>query len=150
MEFAVEGMDVARALCDKLAGHDVFANISGESPVRVYIKDSESICNLLALVGAKKCFYELNNQIAMRSIRNVSNRRANCDNANIARQIKTAAMQIEGLLKIDLGTLPIELQQTARARIDNPDATLEELANILGVSKSGVKHRLTKIISMIH
>jgi len=142
LEFATESESVAHALCDKLAEHDIFANISG---LRVYIKDSESICNLLALVGANKSLYKLNDRIVERAVRNVSNRRANCDNANIARQLKSAREQVAAISKLDLDALDGELLATAMVRLENPSATLDELAAILKISKSGVKHRLKKL-----
>ena len=37
------------------------------------------------------------------------------------------------------------LKETAIARLDNPDATLDELADILQTSKSCVNHRLRKL-----
>jgi DNA-binding protein WhiA len=154
LEFPFDDLGEARALCDALAVQDIFANISpggtGGRPWRVYIKDSESICNLLALVGANKSLYKLNNLLALRSVRNTSNRRANCDTANISRQIETAAPQIEAISRLagreDFRKLPKYLQATARARLDNPDATYDELAGILGISKSGTVHRLRTLM----
>ena len=143
IEFAIEDLVVARNLCDKLAEYDIFANITKGEHIRVYIKDSESICNLLALVKAKRSLYNLNNEIAMRSVRNVSNRRANCDSANILKQYETASRQVD-IIK-GLEDIPIELQATARARVENPNATYDELGKILGLSKSGVVHRLNKL-----
>ena len=146
-------MTVARSLCDKLAGRDIFANITKtEGHVRVYIKDSESICNLLALLGATKSFYKINNEIAMRSVRNMTNRRTNCDNANIAKLIETATNQIEAITRLKnngiLKTLSAELQQTAKARLENPTANYDELAAILGITKSGVVHRLKRLTGL--
>jgi DNA-binding transcriptional regulator WhiA len=38
------------------------------------------------------------------------------------------------------------LQETAYARVNNPDATYEELAALLYITKSGLVNRLRKII----
>ena len=46
---------------------------------------------------------------------------------------------------IGLEGLNKQLQETAKARINNPDATLEELAEMQGVSKSCMNHRLRKL-----
>jgi len=146
LEFVCGDINEARALCDELAAHDVFAKaITADKTTRVYIKDSESICNLLALVGANKPLLELHDKIAMRSVRNTSNRRANCDTGNINRQVTAAAKQIEAIKNLE--NIPPDLAQTARARLENPDATYEELAEILGITKSGVVHRLRKLTS---
>ena len=148
IEFDFYYVNEARDLCDELAQHDIFANVSGDTPnVRVYIKDSESICNLLALVGAQKSLYRLNDEIALRSVVNISNRRANCDTHNLNRQVETARAQVDVITKLDLKSLPLDLQQTAKARIKNPTATYDELAQILGISKSGVVHRLRRLMN---
>jgi len=47
-------------------------------------------------------------------------------------------------------TLPEKLQQTANLRCDNPEATLQELAEMCRppVSKSAVNHRLRKLLAL--
>ena len=147
-------MKIARNLCDKLAEHDIFANITdaGTSSTRVYIKDSESICTLLALVGATQSLYALNDQIILRSVRNTSNRLANCDAANIERQITSATHQIKVFTKFKNGThyktLTPELKETLIARLENPTATYDELSQILGLTKSGVVHRIKRLLQI--
>jgi hypothetical protein len=149
VEFSFDDHDIAHEVCEELASHDILAHISSN---RVYIKDSESICNLLALVGAHKSLYKLNDEIVMRSMVNTSNRRANCDKANISRSIETAQSQIGVISKLvardDFKTLAIELQTTAKARIENPTASYDELAQILGVTKSGLVHRIKKLLAV--
>jgi DNA-binding protein WhiA len=154
LEFALENLSEARELCEEFATSDIFAHIcdSPTPPLRVVIKDSESICNLLALVGASKSALELHDKIAMRQVRNLSNRRANCDAANIGRQIETARAQVEtfsALVKSpQFNGLPAELKSLVTARLENPEATYDELAEILQISKSGLVHRIKKIYSL--
>ena len=147
IEFSFDDPEIAHEVCDELAIHDIFAHISN---TRLYIKDSESICNLLALVGATKSLYKLNDEIVMRSMVNASNRRANCDKANISRMVETASRQIDVISKIvssdDFESLSIELQQTALARLENPTASYDELAQILGITKSGLVHRINRLL----
>ena len=91
-------------------------------------------------------------KIIMGIIRNNANRAANCDAGNIAKQVKAASYQI-GLIQEmtadgSLRKLSPKLQETATARMENPDATYEELAHILHMTKSGVVNRLRKIIQL--
>ena len=91
-------------------------------------------------------------KIIMGIIRNNANRAANCDAGNIAKQVKAASYQI-GLIREmtadgRLRKLSPKLQETATARMENPDATYEELAHILHMTKSGVVNRLRKIIQL--
>ena len=151
LEFAVASLEEARALCEEFAANDIFAAIrTAKGATHIYLKDSDSICNLLALAGASKSLLELHDKIAMRQVRNISNRRANCDEANIRRQLETAAGQVEAFTAIKAGAgfekLGTELQSTVNARLENPEATYEELANILKITKSGLVHRIKKVL----
>ena len=47
--------------------------------------------------------------------------------------------------KIGLSTLSYPLQELARARLDNEDMSLEELGNILNITKSGIRGRFRRI-----
>ena len=91
-------------------------------------------------------------KIIMGIIRNNANRAANCDSGNIAKQVKAASNQIAMIEQMQadgrLQTLTLKLQETALVRLQNPDATYEELANILHITKSGVVNRLRKIIQL--
>ena len=47
-----------------------------------------------------------------------------------------------------LESLTNELQELAVLRLDNPEMSLRELGESLGISRSGVNHRLNKLISI--
>lgn len=91
-------------------------------------------------------------KIIMGIIRNNANRAANCDSGNIAKQVKAASSQIAIIEQMQadgtLQSLTPKLQETALVRVQNPDATYEELAHILKITKSGVVNRLRKIIQL--
>lgn len=85
-------------------------------------------------------------------MRNNANRAANCDSGNIAKQVRAASHQISLIKEMQADgrfrKLSPKLQETATARIENPDATYEELAHLLHITKSGVVNRLYKIIQL--
>jgi DNA-binding protein WhiA len=87
----------------------------------------------------------------MNEMRSRANRRVNCDTANINKQVQTSANQISIIEKLaasgKIKSLSAKLQETAAARCEHPDATYEELAHILSITKSGLVNRLKKIIS---
>lgn len=91
-------------------------------------------------------------KIIMGIIRNNANRAANCDAGNIAKQVKAASYQIRVIQDLThsgkIKTLSKKLQETAQVRVANPDATYEELAQMLQITKSGVVNRLRKIIQL--
>lgn len=117
----------------------------------VYLKDGEAIVDLLNIMGAHVALMELENMRIYKEMRNSINRRVNCEAANITKTVNAAARQVEDILYIrehmGLQKLPGNLQEIARLRLDNPEATLKELSEMLDppVGKSGVNHRLRKL-----
>ncbi len=120
----------------------------------IYFKDNETIVDILALVGAVNCSFDMTNLIIEKDIRNNCNRVANCEAANIKRTVSTAQRQIDVIRAIivsgKFSSLPEELQETARLRLENDDISLSILASLHNppVTKSCVNHRLSKICSL--
>lgn len=119
-----------------------------------YIKQSDVICDILGLFGATEAMFELCNVKIFNDMKNKVTRRANCDIANINKSVAAATEQITAINKIKekrgLSSLPNVLEEMARLRMENPDANLKELGELLKppISKSGVNHRLKKIIKI--
>ncbi len=117
-----------------------------------YIKQSDVICDILGLLGATDAMFELCNVKIFNEMTNKATRRANCDMANINKSVAAASEQLAAINKIKekqgLSSLPPVLEEMARLRLENPDANLKELGDMVvpPISKSGVNHRLKKII----
>ena len=118
----------------------------------VYIKGQEPISNFLVAVGAFNSMLNLENIAAERESSRLINRRLNCDMANIDKTIELATKQIQKieLLKKSgkLENLNDKLKQAAEIRLLNQEASLDDLATILGISKSGIRHRLQRIMDI--
>ena len=120
----------------------------------IYIKDSESIEDLLNLMGATMSALEIMNIKIYKSFRNVSNRRTNFDEANTSRLAKAACTQLDAIRVLRethrFSSLPEELQSIAKAREDNPDASLSELGAMFSpvLSRSAVNHRLQRLVTL--
>lgn len=119
----------------------------------VYIKDAEKISDFLAAINAVNTLFKLQDLILFRSLSNDSNRGRNCNMANINKVVDAAAKQLDAinfLKKHDVfENLDIQLKETAQARTEHPELSLAELADLLGnVSKSGINHRMRKILCM--
>ena len=116
-----------------------------------YVKESESIADVLSVLGAHKSMMELANARIVKDVRNSVNRRNNCDMANISKAVNAASKQIEDILLIDelvgLDALPDNLKEMAEVRMEHPESNFSELGTFLNpqVGKSGVNHRLRKI-----
>lgn len=131
-------------------------NIEGKMVARkgsyvVYLKEGEGIVDVLNVMEAHVSLMEMENIRILKGMSNYYNRQVNCETANIKKTVATSVRQIEDINYIiknkGIEYLPPKLQDIALIRIDNPDASLQELGERLEppLGKSGVNHRLRKI-----
>ena len=120
-----------------------------------YIKEAEKIGDFLAIIGANRSVLQFEDIRIVRDMRNSVNRLVNCENANLNKVIDASQRQIEAIKRIDahqgLVSLPDKLQVVAQFRLDNPDMSLKELGEMIPngpISKSGINHRLRKIVEI--
>jgi len=118
----------------------------------VYVKDSESVSDTLAVLGASKAVLELSGVSVERDANRLTNRRLNCDIANIDKTIALSAAHTAAIKALEktgvLKNLDEKLRETARLRLEHPEASLNDLAAFTGVSKSGIRHRLDKLVEL--
>lgn len=120
----------------------------------IYIKDGEEISKFLALIGASASVLKFEDIRVLKETKNNVNRKVNCETANLNKTVSAAIVQIQAIEKIKKrkkwNRLSSNLQELAELRLENPDATLEELGKMLGepIGKSGVNHRLKRIIEI--
>lgn len=119
----------------------------------VYLKDGESITKFLSVIGAHNSMMNFENVRIVKEMRNNVNRVVNCETANLNKVVKAAVRQINCIKYIEqhlgLNQLPQALQDTARLRLEYPDASLNELVEYSGgIGKSGINHRLKKLQEM--
>lgn len=118
----------------------------------VYLKRSSQISTLLGLMGATRAMMHYENILAQRSLHENVLRATNCDHSNMLRQLSAAQKQISALQYLQehdlLSALSPALRDMAQLRLNNPDASLEQLGEMLDppLGKSGVNHRLRKIM----
>ncbi|MCI8509508.1 MAG: DNA-binding protein WhiA [Lachnospiraceae bacterium] len=117
----------------------------------VYLKEGSMIVDILNIMEAHISLMDMENIRILKDMRNDINRRVNCETANIKKTVNAARRQIEDIEYIEktkgLKYLNDSLRQLAELRLEEPDANLSELGEMLNppVSKSGVNHRLRKI-----
>jgi len=152
LEFVFPSKDVALELLELLRDFDISAGIIVRKKNHVlYIKDGEAIAQILGLVGARKSFLDFENLRIFKAVSNDINRIVNCETANSAKTAKAYVSFQEDIEYIEcikgIAYLPAPLVEIARLKLENPDATLKELGELLNppISKSGVNHRLRKI-----
>ena len=117
----------------------------------LYVKESNLICDLLALLGAYDSVLKLQDELALRELRNKINRQTNCLSANITKTVNASLKQVEAIKLISetvgLESLPMDLQEIALLRLANPEESLSELVGLTSenLSKSALNHRLMKL-----
>lgn len=128
--------------------------VERQSRFVIYTKQSDTIADFLTYVGAFKAQMELLNVKIEKGIRNDFNRTANIEAANIDKVITASVRQLKAIEKIEaeigIDSLPEELQELAKLRMEYRSISLSELGKRLNppLGKSGVNHRLNKIIGI--
>lgn len=155
LEFKTPDESKAYIIFDMLLKIGVRAKLSKRNNgYIIYVKDSESIEDVLTYIGAKNCTLEIMTVKIEKNLRNRANRMRNCDTANIGRTVDAALGQIEDICLVDkeigLENIPEELREVAMIRLNNTDMSLKDIGESLEnpISRSGVNHRLKKISAM--
>ncbi|MBE7077056.1 MAG: DNA-binding protein WhiA [Clostridiales bacterium] len=120
----------------------------------IYFKNSSTICDLFVTMGATHTVLDIQNNLAMREMRNNANRQNNCFESNLDKTINASSQQVEAinyiLEKYSIDYLDEKLRDVALARLANPEVSLNDLKIILNnsISRAGIKYRLDKIIEI--
>ena len=142
-----EKLDEFLALCGIPA-----RRISRRGRIGLYYKNSTSIEEVFAEMGANNLVFDLMNIKIEKEIRNQENRATNCVARNISRSVDAIRKQVAAIEKLKdhgiLDGLPEDLKTTAELRLKWEEASLAELAtqHTPPISKSGLNHRLQKIL----
>lgn len=151
-EIVCKSSSQAEQIQEILKGFDTDAKIVGrKSHYVVYLKEGSNIVDCLNVMEAYVSLMNLENVRILKEMRNSVNRKVNCETANIKKTVNAAVKQIEDIElirdKTGLEKLPDVLKETARLRLEYPEATLKELGGYFDppVGKSGVNHRLKKL-----
>lgn len=117
----------------------------------VYMKNSDHICDTLAIMGAHSQYLAFENIKIQKGLVNDTVRITNCDSANTDRTLDASQKQIEHIKKIQekkgLDHLPEKLRAAAELRLEYPEASLTQLAEMMDppMKKSGINNRFRKI-----
>lgn len=151
-------------LCDAIRARAVYAVLDSlgcrprivdrQRGVGLYFKSSEKIEALLVNIGATSSAFTLMNSKIERTIRNDENRATNCVAKNISKTVEASRKYVTAIRALEASELwhklTEDVQITAKLRVENPDASLSELAALHNppITKSGLNHRLAKILEV--
>ena len=152
LEISCEQEELARDIQEIMS----FFDLDGKIVLRkknyvVYLKEGSMIVDALNVMEAHLSLMNMENVRVLKDVRNRTNRRVNCDLANINKTVTAARKQLEDIRYIEqkkgFRDLSEGLRQVAELRLQEPEISLKELGEMLQppVSKSGVNHRLRKL-----
>jgi len=109
---------------------------------------------LLDILGAPVAAMGIMEARLEKELNNKVNRRCNCDEANTSKVVEAAQEQLVAIRILRergaLDALPSKLQLAAKAREENPESNLTELASMMEppISKPAMNHRLRRLVAM--
>ena len=156
MELTTTHQSVARegyALIFEVLGFNPKSATRGGGQV-LYLKQSDLISDFLTFLGAPVAAMGIIEARLEKELNNRVNRRCNCDDANTSKVVEAAQEQLAAIKTLHAKGLyehlPLKLQQAARAREENPELSLTELATMMEppITKPAMNHRLKKLVAM--
>ena len=119
---------------------------------RVVIRDGEAISQLLTRLGAHDSVIEWEEKRTRREVRGTANRLANFDDANLRRSAQAAVAagaRVQRAFEILGDDVPEHLVEAGRLRLENKDASLEELGKLADpqLTKDAVAGRIRRLLA---
>ena len=150
LDFFVDSDELADELYNLLVKLEkkVYKTIKRNKPL-VYMRNAEDIMDIIVLIGSMKEFYNYEETTMIKDLKNKTIREMNWEVANETKTLDTARKQIKMInfigKKIGLNELSPVLEEIAFLRLENPEDSLQELAEIIGISKSGIRNRFRRL-----
>ena len=140
----------ASDFCNLLCDFEILSKlVTRKDSAVVYVKSKEVISDLLNVISAYNCLNKLNKIVEQKDKINNENRVNNCSVSNIDKTVTASVNQVRAIETI-AGTIGLQsldklLFDVAEARLADKNASMNELAQRLGISKSCINHRMRKI-----
>ena len=121
----------------------------------LYYRSREQVGDFFGLLGLKDVYFAYQDEYIKRDISNQTNRQNNCTIRNLRRSTDSKSKLLEHLRRLQredkLSLFDEELKATALLLLEYPEYSLSQLAAIMvpHVTKSGLNHRITKMMSII-
>jgi hypothetical protein len=143
----------ASDFCELLCDFEILAKlVSRKESTVVYVKSKEVISDILSIMGVDSCLEKLDRIVELKDKTNNANRVNNCSVSNIDKTVTASVKQVQAIEvvsdTIGLQSLDKILFEVAEARLADKNASMQELAERLGISKSCINHRMRKILEL--
>ena len=150
LDFFVDNKELADKIYNILFSKKkkIFKTIK-KNKILVYLRNSEDIMDVLVSMNALKYFFEYEEITIIKNLKNKTIREMNWEVANETKTLNTGNYQIKMIKYIDkklgLNTLTDVLKEAATLRLNNPEDSLQNLADMINISKSGIRNRFRRI-----
>jgi len=155
LELSTPFRSLSAAVTDLLSEMGLSARTTMRSGQYIlYFKRSETIEDFLVTIGAQKSALSVMESKGIKEVRNNVNRYVNCEKANNTKTIEAAQAQVQAIRLLEesgrLETLPEALRETAKARLENPEASLSALAGMISpeLGRATLNYRLKKLMEL--
>ena len=156
LEMSINDEDYAEFIAGLMNKYELNAKIiKRRNKYIVNLKSAEKIGDFLRAIGASQSVMNFEMTRIDRSMANTVNRWNYCDIANEMKAMSASKQQIEDIAYVmdnaGLEILDAKTREVALIRLENPELTLNELAEVYlmktgqAISKSGLHHRFAKI-----
>ncbi len=154
LEIRVPNEQRANLVCDVIDewGINSPSRTQRDGITGLFYRNESSIEDFITACGGNRALFAFFEASVEKDLRNSENRATNCVAKNISKSVEATALQVSAIESLKATSLfedlPREIKQSAILRIENPDMSLSELASLHTppISKSGLNHRLSKII----
>ena len=150
LDFFVDNKELADKIYNILLSKKkkIFKTIK-KNKILVYLRNSEDIMDILVSMNALKYFFEYEEITIIKNLKNKTIREMNLEVANETKTLNTGNYQIKMIKYIDeklgLNSLTDVLKEAAMLRLNNPEDSLQSLADMINISKSGIRNRFRRI-----
>ena len=151
MEFVISNADFADFLLDQLKENGINArSMQRNDRTVVYLKQIKAIGDILVLSGAARTMMEIENIFVTKDVKNNLNRSGNCIIGNLGKTVNAAQNQIKDIQLLYKNNVKLSpaLREACELRMNNPESSLNELAQKSEISKSALNKRYIKLRQM--
>lgn len=150
LDFFVDNEELGNKIYNILfAKKKKISKTNKKNKVLVYLRNSEDIMDILVLMDGLQHFFEYEETTIIKNLKNKTIREMNWEVANETKTLNTGNHQIKMIKyigeKIGLNNLSPVLEEAAFLRLNNPESSLQELADMIEISKSGIRNRFRRI-----
>jgi len=144
---------IAGDFCELLCNFEILAKlVARKDSAVVYVKSKEVISDLLDCMSCHASLEKLNKVVEKKEKQNNLNRVNNCSVSNIDKTLTASVKQVRAIeiisQTIGLQSLDKQLFDVAECRLADKNASMQELADRLHISKSCLNHRIRRIIEL--